>query len=314
MDVSIIFVNWNSVEYLRNCIAGIHENTTRTTFEIIVVDNASPKGDINSLKPFFPSIRIIKSQENLGFARANNLGCHYASGEYVLLLNPDTESVGPAIDTLLDRAKVLPDAGIMGCRHVNPDLTVQTTTIQKFPTILNQIFNIEYLRRRWPACRLWELAPLFSDLHTPIRVEVIPGACMLLKREVFELVGMFSEQYFMYGEDIDLNYKVAQTGLKNYYIPDAVIIHYGGCSSKQQAVSQWATSMKYRAMDQYYVKRRGRFYAAMYRAAMAGCAIVRLLFIGLILPIAVQRRQALRSAAAKWRAILRWACGLDNLP
>jgi hypothetical protein len=208
----------------------------------------------------------------------------------------------------------LPDAGIVGCRHVNPDLTVQTTSIQKFPTISNQILNIEYLRLRWPACPLWNIAPLFCDNPLPVVVEVIPGACMLLRRELFEQVGMFSEEYFMYAEDIDLNYKVARTGLKNYYVSDAVIIHYGGRSSAQKSVNQWSTLMQYRAMGLYYAKNHGRAYATIYRAAMGVSAFARLVMLALAFPLGniLWSRQSVCLATQKWRAILKWSLGLAD--
>jgi GT2 family glycosyltransferase len=308
MDLSIIFVNWNAVCYLRECIAGIYARTQTVSFEIIVVDNASPDADVDELGCAFPEIRIVKSPENLGFARANNLGFTKAVGDYVLLLNPDTELVGPAIDTMMARIKTLPDAGIVGCRHVSPDLTVQTTSIQTFPTILNQMLNIEFLRVRWPDCPLWRLGPLFADLKHPVVVQVIPGACMLLRRRVFEQAGMFSEEYFMYGEDIDLNYKVARFGLRNYYIPDAIIVHYGGRSSSRQRVREWPTIMKYRAMGQLYRKNRSFVYAKLYQAAMGACALVRLAL--LVVAFTFADRAAVQAAFAKWRIILKWACGM----
>jgi len=314
MDLSIIFVNWNAVDYLRECIASIYENTKGLSLEIIVVDNASPAGNVDTLKAPFPQIAIIKSPENLGFAKANNLGFTHSTGALVLILNPDTKLVGPAINLLVDEMKKRPDAGIIGGRHVSPDLTVQTTSIQKFPTILNQVLNIEYLRLRWPHCGLWDIAPLFSPSREPVQVEVIPGACMLLRREVFEGVGGFSEDYFIYAEDLDLNVKVARTGLKNYYIPEATIIHYGGKSSSQQKVSQWATVMKFRAMGQFYVKNHGRAHAAMYRAAMGACALVRVVIMALGYPFGVllRKKDALRAALEKWTVVLKWACGLDR--
>ncbi len=316
MDLSIIFVNWNAVAYLRECIRSIHDHTSGITFELIVVDNASPERDVMSLKEEFPAVELILSKENLGFARANNVGFRRSSGDHVLLLNPDTKLVNPAINLMLDRLRVLPDAGIVGCRHTNPDLSVQTTTIQRFPTVLNQLLNIEHLRLRWPSCRLWSIAPLFAESREPLPVEVIPGACMLLPRHVYESVGMLSEQYFMYGEDIDLNRKVALAGLRRYYVPDAVIIHYGGRSSGQQRQSQWATTMKYRAMSQYYVTHHGRAYAALYRTAMGLSAAGRLVALGAAYPLGVylHRTQSLRAAASKWGAVLKWACGFASRP
>lgn len=311
MDLSIICVNWNSLDYLRKCLARIYAETKGITFEIIVVDNASPEGRVETLVEHFPGVRIIQSEENLGFARANNLGCKHAQGEYVLLLNPDTELRGPAINILLEKMRSLPDAGIVGGKLLNTDLTVQTAAIQKFPTILNQLANIEYLRLRWPGCPLWDIAPLFARNGGPVKVQVIPGACMLVRREVFEKVGMFSEEFFMYGEDLDLNCKVRNLGLSNYYIEDAEIVHHGGKSSSRQKSSNWSTIMKYRAMQRYYDKNRGHFYALMYRSAMGLSAAGRLLLLALAFPFA--DKEVVRAASSKWSIVLRWAMGRGDL-
>ena len=104
----------------------------------------------------------------------------------------------------------------MGCKLLNTDLSVQLSSIQKFPTILNQVVDAEYLRLRWPQCPLWGIAPLFAENVKLLKVDVIPGACMLLRRKVFEQVGMFSEDYFMYAEDLDLNFKLKAAGFTNY--------------------------------------------------------------------------------------------------
>lgn len=311
LDVSIICVNWNSVDYLRECIVSIYAHTRTVSFEVIVVDNASPEGRVESLRETFPDIRIVKNLDNLGFAGANNVGFRHSSGEYVLFLNPDTRLVGPAIDTMMRYAVSLPDVGIVGCRLLNGDLSVSTTSVQKFPTILNQILNIESLRLRWPACPLWDLSPLFSGNAGPLKVEVIPGACMLLKRSVFIAAGMFSEDYFMYAEDLDLNYQVKHLGLINYYVGSAEVVHYGGKSSSRQPVNQWATMMKYRAMLRLFTKTHGKIYGRSYRIAMGTAATLRLFALALIFPFG--DRDAVRCASGKWNAVLRWALGLHDL-
>jgi N-acetylglucosaminyl-diphospho-decaprenol L-rhamnosyltransferase len=310
MDLSVICVNWNSLDYLRECVASIYEHTQGISFEIIIVDNASPEGDVDTLRRQFPNLIIIRSRENLGFAGANNVGFKRSCGTHVLFLNPDTKLIGPAIATMLESIAVLPDAGIVGCKLLNSDLSVSTSSIQRFPTILNQILNIEALRLRWPGCRLWDLGPLFSENMRPVRVEVIPGACMLLRREVFSQAGMFSEDYFMYAEDLDLNFKVKNLGLANYYVGWAEIIHHGGKSSSRQRVSQWATMMKYRAMSRLFQKTRGRMYGAMYRIAMGSTAAGRLVLLAIMLPFG--DRESVRSASEKWAAVVKWALGLQT--
>jgi N-acetylglucosaminyl-diphospho-decaprenol L-rhamnosyltransferase len=311
LELSIICVNWNSVDYLRACITSIYANTRDISFEIIIVDNASPQGGIDRLKDEFPPITIFKSSENIGFAAANNLGFRQSIGEHVLFLNPDTELVGPMVNTLLDRIRTLPNAGIVGCKMLNTDQSVQITSIQRFPNILNQIVDSQYLQLRWPTCPIWNIGPLFSEQAQPIAVEIIPGACMLLRRSVFERVGMFSEDYFMYAEDLDLNYKLKKAGYTNYYVGEATIIHHGGGSSSRQKSSQWATAMRYRAMTLYYRKTRGRSYEAMYRTAMVGVAVGRLSLLALMYPFG--DKQSVRNAFEKWKVVLNWAIGRQKL-
>ena len=314
MELSIISVNWNSVGYLQECIASVYEQTRGVSFEIIVVDNASPKKGVDVLTEQFPDVRIVHSEQNLGFAGANNMGFRESTGRYVLFLNPDTKLISPAITLMLEQLKSLPDGGIVGCKLLNTDLSVQITSIQKFPTIVNQLLDLEYLQLNWPGCPLWNIRPLFADAASPLGVEVISGACMLLKREVFEQVGMFTEDYFMYAEDIDLNYKVKKAGFTNYYVSTATIVHHGGGSSRQEA-NQWATVMKYRAMGKLFRKTKGYLYGVTYRATIACAAFGRLLILALAYPVAnvMWNRQSLQLAARKWRAILKWALGWQTL-
>jgi N-acetylglucosaminyl-diphospho-decaprenol L-rhamnosyltransferase len=314
MELSIIIVNWNSVDFLLDCLASIRTSTKSISYEVIVVDNASAETDVETLRQKCLGITLIQSKENLGFARANNLGFRHATGQYVLLLNPDTKLVGPAINTMLEQIERLPFAGIVGCKLLNTDLSVQLSSIRSFPKILNQVFDAEYLFLRWPSCPVWNLAPLFSNNEDPAPVDVISGACMLLRREVFEQVGMFSEDYFMYAEDIDLNYKVKQAGFSNYYLGGATIIHHGGKSSGQR-VSQWSTIMQYNAMVRYYRKTRGRPYELLYRGAMGCAAAGRLMVLAFAYPLGtvLNKKNSLHYAMSKWTAVLRWAVGRPAL-
>ena len=310
VEASIVCVNWNSVSYLRECLASIYHYTRGIRFEIIVVDNASPDGGVDDLKEQFPEITVVKSGKNLGFAGASNLGFRHSSGNHVLLLNPDTKLVNPAINILLETMNVLPDAGIVGCKLLNSDLSVQTASVQKFPTLLNQLTNVEYLRMRWPGCPLWDISPLFRDTTAPVRVEVIPGACMLLRRDVFEKVGLLTEDYFMYAEDIDLNYKLRRAGFSSYYVGAAQIIHHGGTSSSRQPVSHWSILMKHRAMLKYYCKIGGSVYGMLYRVVMGASALVHLALLAVVFPFG--NKEVVRLKSAKWSTVLRWVVGLDQ--
>ena len=309
-DLSIIFVNWNSSEYLRACLNSIGLHTRGAALEIIVVDNASPRDDVDRLKQEFPDIQLIKSKENLGFARANNAGFKQSSGKYILFLNPDTEVLDSAIPKMLERLQSLPRAGAVGCKLLNSDLSVQTSCIQRFPTILNQMLDIEALRLRWPACGLWRIDPLFSDAEQPSETEVISGACLMIRRDVFEAVGLFSEEYFMYAEDADLCFKVCRAGFKNYFVGDARVIHHGGGSSKQKSEDQWAALAQRDAILHFCRKFHGDLYAWMYRVSTTVAAAGRLLamfpfsWVG-----SSAQKQSVLLTKKKWAAVLKWSVG-----
>src|SRR5205823_1201561 len=200
---------------------------------------------------------------------------------------------------MLRSAKSLPKVGIVGCKLLNGDLTVQTSCIQRFPSIIRQVLEAEALRRGFQKARFSGIAPLFSASSAPAPVEVVSGACMLIDRAVFERVGMFSEDYFMYAEDLDLCYRVIQAGYQNYYVGEGVVVHFGGKSS----TPQWATAMKWNALLRFMAKNKGPLYVFMFRAVMILVAIARLM---LLVPIsAVKKREGPQySSALKWRTIL----------
>lgn len=302
IDLSIIIVNWNSTAYILKCVESIYANTHEIEFEILVVDNASPDGDVRIVKQRFPEVILIESPANLGFACANNIGCRASRGEFVAFLNPDTVLVNSAFDLMLRQARTLPTVGAVGCKLLNGDRSVQTSAIQTFPTILNQLLDLDVLRSRFPACHLWDIAPLYADSIEPRRVEVISGACVMLRREVFVQIGQFSEEYFMYAEDLDLCYKATKKGFVNYFVPEGEIVHYGGTSSNPRR----AVLMKWRSILKYVEKHRGYSYLLAFRAAMTCGALARLaVLITLMVVRGGARRNATRETLIKWWLILK---------
>lgn len=313
VDLSIIIVNWNSKEYLRKCIASILAETHGIEFEIVVIDNASFDGCDQMLRETYPQVRFIQSEKNLGFAKANNAAFHESRGRHVLFLNPDTELVGPAISILLDFLKKSPNAGAVGCRLLNADKSIQTSCIQSFPTIINQVLDSELLRGLWPKSFLWGNAALFGCKNNPEEVEAISGACLLVKRSVFEQVGFFCEDYFMYGEDVDLCYKIMQAEHLNYYVPEASIIHYGGGSSQRRPGDFSVVIMRESRMH-FLKKTRGNLYGTSYRISTLIAALGRIVVLTIFLPLIMIRRsrESWESSFRKWGAILGWSLGLGN--
>jgi hypothetical protein len=297
-DLSIIIVNWNSTAYVLECLESVYARTQETAFEVIVVDNASPSGDVGIVKEKFPNVILIESTANLGFAGANNLGFRSSTGEYVVFLNPDTVLINPAFDLMLRQVRSLSNVGAAGCTLLNEDRSVQTSAIQTFPTILNQLLDLDSIRNRYPACPLWNIAPLLAGGTEPSRVEVISGACVLFRRDVFARIGLFSEEYFMYAEDLDLCYKSAQAGFTNYYLPEPQIIHYGGRST---AVKRRAVVMKWKSILMYIAKHRGSVYQLAFRMAMASSALVRMaMLLAAVVISRGSRRNSARNAFYKW--------------
>jgi GT2 family glycosyltransferase len=313
MDVSIVIVNWNSKEHLKACLNSILANTSGVEYEIVVIDSGSFDGCRQMVRESFPTVRFIQSATNLGFARANNRAFEASRGEYVLFLNPDTEIVGPAIEAMHAALKALPDSGAVGCKLLNSDGTIQSSCIQSIPTIWNQLLDSEVLRARWPKSPLWGMAALFDGSGGPRPVEAISGACLMLKRSAFERVNRFSEDYFMYAEDIDLSFKIESAGYRNYYVQTATVVHHGGTSS-QRAVSEFSVVMMREAIWRFLLKTRGRSYAAGYRLAMGGSALARLAL--LFVRAAIGRRDAEDASSGsigKWKAILRWSMRKDDV-
>jgi N-acetylglucosaminyl-diphospho-decaprenol L-rhamnosyltransferase len=313
MDLSIIIVNWNSAEYLRKCIASILALTSGITYEIVVIDSASFDGAGQMLKQFYPHVRFIQSDRNVGFAKANNTAFKVSEGSHILFLNPDTELVVPAINVMFDYMQKLPKTGALGCKLINADGSVQTTCIQSFPTILNQLLSSEFLRALFPKSSLWGMASLFGAEKWPAEVEVLSGACLMVRRTLFEQVGLFSEEYFMYAEDLDLCYKIRQAGFINYYIPEAAVIHFGG-GSTDKGHRDFSAVMMRESIWRFLRKTRGRAYGLAYRTSMLISAIGRLIVLMIALPISISGigRVSWKASFRKWRAILAWSLGLED--
>lgn len=313
MDLSILIVNWKSVDYLKPCLTSLFREIKGIQFEVIVVDNASYDGSADLIKSEFLPVTFVQSRENLGFSRANNLAFQYAAGRNILLLNPDTEVLGNAIQKMLSQLEVLPHAGAIGCRLVNADGNVQFNSIQSFPTVLNQLLDANFLKARFPNSRLWKLTPLFNTSGLPVEVDSISGACFMVKRHVFEQVGLISEDYLMYSEDLDLSYKVRRAGFRVYYTNGPCVVHHGGKSSASWQEALADVRMR-DSIHKFLVKFRGPLYGVCYKAVIAAAAVIRLVLIFAIKQLVndSSRRRSLTYASMKWKRLLQWALGMKR--
>ncbi|MGD0792495.1 MAG: glycosyltransferase family 2 protein [Terriglobales bacterium] len=313
MDLSIIIVNWKSANYLRSCLSSVYCATRGIEFEVIVVDNASDDGCENIIKEEFPRARFIQSGENLGFARANNLGFAHSHGDCLLFLNPDTEIIGNALARMLFHLRANLSVGAVGARLLNTDSSLQISCVQAFPTICNQVVDSELLRRVFPNWRGWGMRPLFQHADQPAEVDAISGACFMVKRSVFEQVGMFGEQYFMYSDDLDLSYKINKRGFTIHYLNDCEVVHHGGKSSARQE-DHFSDVVQRESLVRFFRVTKGPFYCGLYRSALVIAATLRMTVVAFLVATGRCLIQGKASGAVfeKWLTIFRWAIGLDH--
>lgn len=278
------------------------------------MDNASFDGSEQMIKKEFDTVRFIQSQQNLGFSRGNNLGFEHSVGRILLFLNPDTELVGPALECMVASMESLPDAGAIGPKLLNSDHSIQTSCLQSFPSIFNQAFSADCLRKMFPTWSLWGNRALFTDISRPVYVEGISGACLMVRRTAFVHVGQFTSTYFMYGEDMDLCYKLQAAGWRNYYVPGAIVIHHGGQSTTAQSDKQFSSVVMRESLFRFMRIHYGGFYARLFQLITALAALCRLSLLGVAMAFssAHAKRNSLLLSFSKWFRVLRWALGLES--
>ena len=231
IEVSIIIVNWNTVDLLRECLRSVYLETKTISFEVIVIDNASADESVEMVRNEFCEAKLIANTKNLGFAAANNQGIAISEGRYVLLLNSDTVVLDQAIQKSIAFADNYPDTAVVGCRILNPDRTLQNSCFM-FPSILNWFLFSTYLYRLFPRNRFFGREQMTWWLRDdPREVEVVTGCFMLVRREAIDDVGTMDDGFFMYAEETDWCYRFKSNGWKNRFTPDAEIIHIGGASA-----------------------------------------------------------------------------------
>jgi len=306
MKLSILIVNWNSKDYLRQCLDSIRRTCDPCATQVVVVDGGSFDGCAEMLAHEYPEVGFVQSPENIGFGRSNNLGFCKVTGEALLLLNPDTELRPGAVAVLLENLMLLPMAGLIGARLLNADESLQLTSVHPLPTPWNVALDSAWMRRRW-----WRRSGPAAGAAAQ-EVAAVSGACMMLRAETFRRLGGFDPQYFMYAEDMDLCCKIRRGGMRIYHAPQAEVIHHGGCSSRGQ-FSKFPVVMIREALRVYMLSNHGRFHAAMYQFLMAISATLRLLALASSwLPASASTRAARRLSMLKWWTVLRWSLGMEG--
>ncbi len=227
-DVSIVIVNWNACDYLRNCLKSIIAECTDDSYEIIVVDNASNDNSCEMLKTEYPSVQLIENSTNNGFAGANNQGIRIARGRYILLLNPDTIVLDKAIDKCIVFADARPEIGIVGCQVLEDEVNIQRTCFL-FPSPLTILLTQLGVTRKFATSRWLGRSQMGCwDRKDEREVEVVSGMFMLVGKSAIEQVGLMDEDYFVYAEEADWCYRFWKAGYKCVFTPTAKIIHVDG--------------------------------------------------------------------------------------
>ena len=231
--ISVIIVSYNVKDFLQQTLLSLQQALRPFPHEIFVVDNASEDGSAELIRRQFPEVSLHESDSNLGFAKANNIALQQATGDYIVLINPDTIAQEDTFTELIAFLEKTPDAGMVSCKVLNPDGTLQLACRRSFPTPWVAVTRLTGLSRFWPKSKLfgkYNLTYLPEDEIA--QVDAVSGSFMMLRKQTAEQIGPLDEDFFMYGEDLDWCLRVNEAGWKIYYVPSTQIIHFKGESSK----------------------------------------------------------------------------------
>jgi GT2 family glycosyltransferase len=255
VTISIVIVVWNAKKYVLECLDSLRKYLGDVRAEVIIVDNASTDGTPELVAELFPEFELIRNTDNLGFAKANNIGITQSSGDYLCLVNSDVKFTGDCISPMLKYLEENPGVAMIGPKMLTADGEVRRSTM-RFPTIWNNFSPAIGLDRVFRSSGFFG-GLLMSDFdhQQTIPVEVLNGWFLLVRRSAIERVGLLDPQFFMYGEDVDWCYRFRKAGLEVVFFAEAAAIHYGGASSADAPVRFYLEM--YRAYLQYWRKHHG---------------------------------------------------------
>jgi hypothetical protein len=267
--LSIIIVNYNSTSVLTACLSSIRESRFTFPYEVFVIDNASDEST-EELTRIFPSVQFIFNASNCGFAFANNVGISRANGSHILLLNPDTIVNANSLKPMISYLEEHPEVGIVGCKIFDANGQIEHST-HSFPTVLKEFVHANDFLKIFLDYNS-KAGMLFTGLlnmkalesywdHDSIReVDHVTGACMMVRREAIERVGLLDEAFFLYNEEVEWSYRMKKAGYKSVFLPDSSIIHLFGYSTKQRVQKQVVNKLlleRYRGMFYFFQKHYG---------------------------------------------------------
>ncbi len=272
--LSVIVVSYNTVGLLRNCLRSVQQEAKTVPLEAIVVDNASHDGSAEMIVQEFPEIMLIKNERNIGFAAANNQGLRSARGEALLLLNSDTEVRSGAFAQCLKFLDNNSPVGIVGCKLVNPDGSLQPSC-ESFLSLSSLFFENFFIERLFSKSAVFGQRALGGfAYHQARQVDYVKGAFLLIKRRALEDIGFLDENFFFYAEEMDWCYRARQKGWQTYFTPEAIVLHHGGQSS--DPISPKMFVQLHRARYQFYRKHHNAFLSLLARLIMTGGALLRI--------------------------------------
>jgi len=280
MKLSVIIVNYNVEYFLEQCLLSVRSALKEVEGEVIVVDNHSNDGSNRMVKRKFPEVRLVENKDNLGFSRANNQGIRLAKGEYVLLLNPDTVVEDDTFVKIIRFMDDHPGAGALGVKMVDGAGNFLPESKRGLPTPLTAFYKMFGLSALFPQSKRFSKYHLgYLDENQIHEVEILAGAFMFIRKKVLDEIGLLDETFFMYGEDIDLSYRIIKAGYKNYYFPKTRIIHYKGESTKKSSVNY--VLVFYHAMvifaRKHFTSKRAKIFAQLINFAIYLRAFVAIL-------------------------------------
>jgi len=273
-DISLVIVNYNVKEFLANLLTSVDQARGELVLETFVVDNDSSDGSIAYLRRRFPHVTFIENRDNVGFGRANNQAIQKATGKYTLLINPDTLIEEDTLRVMFDHMEAHPNTGAAGCKILNPDGTFADESRRTIPTPWNALGKVLGLATLFPKSKM--LAGYYMnwlDENTPSEVPVISGSFMFFRTDVLKELDGFDERFFMYGEDIDLCYRLSQTGKVIDYVPSTSIIHYKGESTKKDNIDYIIIFNK--ALYQFFEKHYSYSYTLLFRMIIVSGIVIR---------------------------------------
>jgi len=280
MKLSVVIVNYNVEHFLEQCLYSVRRAMQGIEGEVYVVDNNSVDGSLKMLAAKFPEVKVIANKDNVGFAKANNQAIRISTGEYVLLLNPDTVVEDDTFSKCIAFMDSHPDAGGLGVKMVDGKGQFLPESKRGLPTPMTAFYKIFGFSKLFPHSKRfskYHLGYLPEDETNP--VDILAGAYMLMRRETLDKCGLLDETFFMYGEDIDLSYRITLAGYKNYYFPETRIIHYKGESTKKTTVNY--VLVFYKAMEifakKHFAKKRAWWFSFFINMAIYFRAFLALL-------------------------------------